>query len=395
MHKLLASLRKEVIILLRDIPGLIILFLLPIMLIMVVTLAQNFALNNQLARTKVLIVDEAKTAGTSVIIDNLKEARLFNPITELNGSPVTLKTANEFITEGDFQFGIVFYPGDTAIHILLDPTLNESFKATLANAIQYIIRGTQSKMAVDKMLSAMPVEMKTVVDGMIRDALSNMSPIREVFASKDRSQIKPNVIQNNVPGFILFAMFFVVLPLSGSLINEKKDVAFQRLRTLPVTMFTLLSSKVILYLTVCLIQFLLMLAVGIWVFPGFFGIPSLQLGDQYFAIAVATVSAGLASVGFGILVGAAATSHNQAALFGSVMVVVLGVISVTFLPIHVMPETFQYISRFSPIRWGIDNYLDLFIREGSFLMILPNCLRLISFFVLAITISLLIFVRRK
>ena len=178
MHKLLASLRKEVIILLRDIPGLIILFLLPIMLIMVVTLAQNFALNNQLARTKVLIVDEAKTAGTSVIIDNLKEARLFNPITELNGSPVTLKTANEFITEGDFQFGIVFYPGDTAIHILLDPTLNESFKATLANAIQYIIRGTQSKMAVDKMLSAMPVEMKTVVDGMIRDALSNMSPIR-------------------------------------------------------------------------------------------------------------------------------------------------------------------------------------------------------------------------
>jgi len=35
--------------------------------------------------------------------------------------------------------------------------------------------------------------------------------------------IKPTLIQNNVPAFALFAMFFIVIPLAGSLLAERKD----------------------------------------------------------------------------------------------------------------------------------------------------------------------------
>jgi ABC-2 type transport system permease protein len=203
------------------------------------------------------------------------------------------------------------------------------------------------------------------------------------------------VIQNNVPGFILFAMFFIVIPLAGSLITEKNEGSFQRLRSLPVRLSAILGGKVIAYLGVCLVQFVLMMVIGMWVFPAFCGLPGLSMGHQYAAIAISTVAASLAAIGFGIIVGSAASTHNQAALFGSVMVVLLGVISGTFLPIHIMPRFIQIVSHLSPIRWGIDNYLNLFIREGNIICILPNPILLILFFGFALITSIVIFAKRK
>ncbi len=165
--------------------------------------------------------------------------------------------------------------------------------------------------------------------------------------------------------------------------------------TLPVNVPTILSGKIMLYLLVCLLQFVVMMIVGCWAFPAFFGLPGLETGNSWGAIALATITAAFAAIGFGTLVGAIATTHNQAALFGSVMVVLLGIISGTFLPIHIMPPFIQAISLGSPIRWGIDNYLDIFIREGTFLDILPRSLLLLAFFGFAMTISIAIFAKRK
>jgi ABC-2 type transport system permease protein len=77
------------------------------------------------------------------------------------------------------------------------------------------------------------------------------------------------------------------------------------------------------------------------------------------------------------------------------MVVLLGIISGTFLPIHLMPKFIQYLSYVSPIRWGIDNYLNLFIREGNIASILPNTILLILFFGFAMITSIAIFAKQK
>jgi ABC-2 type transport system permease protein len=138
-----------------------------------------------------------------------------------------------------------------------------------------------------------------------------------------------------------------------------------------------------------------MLMVGTWILPVFFGMPALQLGSHYGLILLATICAALAATGFGLIVGAFATSQGQAALFGSVMVVILGVISGTFLPVYLMPKALQTLSLLSPIRWGIDNYLNIFIREGNIGSIFPDIMKLLAFFVLAMIISIVIFARRK
>ncbi len=379
----------------RDIPGLIILFLMPVLLIFVVTLAQENALKSQNAKTQILFVDESNSPFSARLMANFDSSGFFHPVTEIDKIPVNYFKAKTLIGKGDFKFGVIIKPVDSAIILIIDPTLQETFKTPVTNSLKYIIKGTQTGEAMNDILGRLPVTMKPVIQAQVSEIMHDLSPIKETYALKEKSAIQPNVIQNNVPGFILFAMFFIVIPLAGSLITEKNEGSFQRLRSLPVRLSSILGGKVIAYLAVCLLQFILMLAIGIWIFPAFFGFPQLQIGHQYPAIAIATISASLAAIGFGIIVGATATTHNQAALFGSVMVVLLGVISGTFLPIHLMPEVIQYISCLSPIRWGIDNYLNLFIREGNLLDILPNTILMILFFGFAMISSIAIFARQK
>jgi ABC-2 type transport system permease protein len=395
MRKWWCIISKEFLLLVRDIPGLIILFLMPVLLIFVVTLAQENALKGQNSRTRILYVDESNSPVSKKLYANLNSSGFFQPVAEIGHVPVNLKQARALIALGDYKFGVIITRTDTAIILLIDPTLQEAVKTSVTNSLTYIIRGTQANEAMNDILSNLPVSMQPAIRSMVAESMHKLPPIRESYALSVKSTIQPNVIQNNVPGFILFAMFFIVIPLAGSLVTEKNEGSFQRLRSLPVRFSAILGGKVVAYLVVCLLQFVLMMGIGTWVFPTFFGFPPLHLGHQYVAIALATIAASLAAIGFGIIVGAAATTHNQAALFGSVMVVLLGIISGTFLPIHIMPKFIQYISHLSPIRWGIDNYLNLFVREGNIISILPNTILLISFFGFAMITSIAIFAKQK
>jgi ABC-2 type transport system permease protein len=71
MRKLWFVLKKELLLLIRDVPGLIILFLMPVLLIFVVTLAQENALKSQNTKTQVLFVDELKNPFTAKLLSNL------------------------------------------------------------------------------------------------------------------------------------------------------------------------------------------------------------------------------------------------------------------------------------------------------------------------------------
>jgi len=394
MRKLWFNLRKEALLLVRDIPGLIILFLMPVLLIFVVTLAQDKALKDQHEKTRILVADELHDGFSASLLEDLDSSGVFRTVRSLNSVPVTRDLVHQLTGKGDYPFGVIIIHPDSAIVLVSDPALKETYRSAVNSALTFVIRGNQANAAMNEILQGLPPNLQPAIRAMVAGKMNHLPPVKEEFARGDRSEIKPNVIQNNVPGFILFAMFFVVIPLAGSLIMEKNEGSFRRLRSLPVSMASVLGGKVLAYLTVCLLQFALMILIGTVVFPACCGLPALELGGRHLAIGVATVSAALAAIGFGILVGSAASTHNQAGLFGSVMVVILGIISGTFFPVHLMPGFIRIISQFSPIRWGIENYLDLFIRDGNLATILPRVLLLVLFFIFAMMTSIAIFAKK-
>ena len=108
MRKFLAALHKEWLILIRDIPGLGILFLMPVLLILVVTLAQEKALKNQTEPTPVGLSSPMGSLLGSQIHDDLQNSGIF--IVQSDSlSPSALKEA---IRKGHVPLGIIISPED-------------------------------------------------------------------------------------------------------------------------------------------------------------------------------------------------------------------------------------------------------------------------------------------
>jgi ABC-2 type transport system permease protein len=396
MRKLLPAIYKELLLLTRDLPGLAILFIMPVALIMIVAIAQKNAIQASGENKKeILVIDEASTALSTTIIRNLEESSFFSVTDSMDGQKLDIQRARELISKGEYQLGIQFSARDSSIVLILDPTLLPSYKTTLVSSVNFVIKSTQSKSAIQGLIMNLAGSNSKAVELLFADALKNIAPVKETFAVKDLSTIKPGLMQNDIPGFILFAIFFIVLPLSGNMISEKSEGSFLRLRTTPAPIRVLLGAKVAVYSAVGLIQFALMLFVGTYILPEFFGLPQVDPGNQTIALIITSISSTLAAIGLGLLIGSIFTTQGQAASFGSTLVVILGVISGTFLPVYLMPRLVQKISLVSPIRWGIESYLDLFYRQGSLLSILHYILLLLLFFGFAMIISIVIFVRKN
>jgi ABC-2 type transport system permease protein len=217
--------------------------------------------------------------------------------------------------------------------------------------------------------------------------LTEIIRINEEVARNESTKFKPNPLQNNVPAFTLFAMFFIVIPLAGSIISEKNLGVYARLRTLPVSYFEIISAKIIVFLTVCIFQFVLLMLIGVYVMPVLGELTSIDLRVNYPALILSLIASGLAATGFGIIVGTYSSTHSQAATFGSVMVVILAMLGGIFVPVHMLPDTIKSISMISPLRWGTDAFLSVFARNEGIFRIWPELILLFAFFCISLILS--------
>lgn len=478
--KLLSVIYKEFLILIRDIPGLALLFVMPAILIMVITLTQEKALSEmKQSKIDILFVDNDGGQLSKKIEKGLKDSDFYIIIKEINGERITSKKAESIIAQGKYQAGIiipknasiiarerakaiidsslsdvkkndsVFSPDSLAnVTILLDPSVNDLYRYSVSSSLKGIVHSAEIQILIDNFFAVLPEKLSSRMESKMEEELTkhiktieenttkqlkskfgeyginnldikiphqeinisedlskdiffptfpknnNIVKISESFAKIDEAIVKPSPIQNNVPAFALFAMFFIVIPLSGSIITEKNEGTYNRIRILPISYFTLLSGKVIVYIIVCLFQFLFMVMCGTYIFPGLFGIEALETGNNIFAIFVSVIASGLAAIGFGLLIGTICNTHGQAALFGALMNIILCVLGGVFMPVYLMPDLLDKISVFTPIRWGIDCFTNLFVREVDIVTVLPDIIKLILFFIVAQIISLFTFVRR-
>jgi ABC-2 type transport system permease protein len=187
----------------------------------------------------------------------------------------------------------------------------------------------------------------------------------------------------------MFAMFFILYPLAGNFIKEREEGSMLRLRLISGSQWPVISGKFAFYFFVCLIQFILMIAVGIYIMP-MLGLTKLVLGSNPLGILITACSVAMAATGYGVLIAVYFRTPQQALSFGSVSVVILSAIGGVWVPVYIMPEILQTISRFSPMSWGLESFNDLFLRQASIQAILPNVLRLMGFSLVALAASVII-----
>jgi len=200
-------------------------------------------------------------------------------------------------------------------------------------------------------------------------------------------------VQQNVPAWLVFGMFFVIASLSSLVVAERNSGTLSRLRSLGVPSRLLLASKALPYLGVNAVQAALMLAVGVWVMPLLGGDALSLAGIHWSAMLIALFAISLAAIGMALALACAVRTHAQAAAIGPIANVLMAAIGGIMVPKFVMPAGMQRVAEWSPMNWGLEALLNVLLRGGDVASTLPHVLRLGGFATLMFGIAWLLFQR--
>ena len=411
--KIKALLYKDFLLLIRDKAGLALMFAMPLALVTLMAYLQDNTFNTITeSRVPLLLLNADRDTLGNAVEQKIIATNIFDIHTQTGNDSLTEAALERAVARGDYQIGIVIPPHTTAnirrevqmsvltafnyahkpltfdtlsIVVYIDPTTKNSFRTTLMSSIREYAVAIQSDFIHSEIINCV----NKIVAFPIGDLHINSNPvlIREQYARLDESRIIPNSVQHNVPAWGMFAVFFIVISLSGNMIKEREDGSFTRLLTMPCPYWLYVFSKIMIYLVVCLLQLTLMFLMGIYVLP-LLGLPALVMGHNWLALVLMSVSASLAAIGYGIAIGKIAVSYQQAATFGSISVVILAAIGGVWIPTFVMPQVMQIVSKFSPLNWGVSGFYCIFVRDSNWVSILPESAALLLFFIFCISISI-------
>ncbi len=384
MTKILYILKKEFLVMGRDVHSLLVLFIMPVAFILIMSLAMRDLFDTHgVNQIKILVVNQDKSDSSQAFIKTLENLRTFSFHHMADGTGIDFIRHKMF--QDDFKFALVVEKGfslaadrnasNTAgrqMILLVKPSVNRqtytilknTFAASLAKArIANLIKGQE------EMLDYAGIDIDKVMQ-----PTDDLIETRYVSKSKLKFKV-PTSVQQSVPAWLVFSMFFVVIPISNTFIAERNYGTLLRLQSMNISTGLLLAGKLLPFFIVNLIQVVLMILVGIYVVP-LLGGDALTMGDSYGGLLLITTAVSFCSISFALLVASVAKTTEHATTIGGVFNIILGALGGIMVPKFVMPDFMQTLSVLSPMSWGLDGFLDIFLRNGNIVDVMKESLLL-------------------
>jgi ABC-2 type transport system permease protein len=407
MHILKATIIKDSKILLRDRVGLFMMFFMPILLVIVITSVQNSTfelVNNNKISLVVFNKDKGLLGGQ--LVEAIRKIGLFklqvadsmlpdHEITSIMYNRDALvavviperftsfiqnkadEIANRALKDPDSTQAKSSTTAELPDSLLMyyHPVMQASFRQSIEGALRSSVQVIQGETIVKKLYAA--VNQKEVPTDLEKQILFSQLPISEIPVSRSGSRTVPNASQHNVPAWTIFAMFFIVLSLGGTMVREKNSGSFIRLKTMPASYLHALFSKQLVYLMVTILQAAVIFAIGNKIFP-FIGLPALHLPKDIWALFIVTAVTGYCAVNYAICIGVFANTPEQSNGFGAISILIMAALGGLIVPSFAMPAHLQKVLQLSPLHWALEAYYGLFLEGGNLKDIWMNILSLMG-----------------
>jgi ABC-2 type transport system permease protein len=410
-----ATIRKELLLLMRDPGGLLLLLIMPAALIIVMALVQDAPYRDyQEMKFEILVANNDKGSVGNKIIEGLKKNKSFIVISTLHQKELTEADLKANLREGKYKLGIIIPENATAslvntsnklanemaktmgvegslpvkaiadtpsIELVFDPVVKPSFRSALNYALnQYI---TQVKIEI--LMQRMSKMNGGTAEAHIDMTAMNVLEVHEKSLDKG-AQISPsmNSVQHNVPAWAIFGMFLIVVPISGNMIRERDEGSAVRIQLIPTATKRVGLGKIVFYMMVCMLQFFVMMLVGIFLLP-YFGLPKLTLGVHPWALLPVVFAIAFAAVNYGYFIGSIFKTANQAMPFGAISVVLFSAMGGVWVPVEILPDAMRKVAMISPLHWSLEGVNEIILRGKGLLGIAkPFCILIGSGILLSI-----------
>ena len=372
-----AMIKKEFLLVFRDKHALMALFIMPAIFILIMSVAMRDIFTQDTVSFNISITDQDKTPISKKLISNLKDDKTFN------------------ITKEDVEFIIEIPKGYGDINnISNNSKIGISVEGSIKSDLIEIFKAKLLKSIVNLRLEIIKTRLSEFSDEAAISIGSVSLAVDDLFSLKYNKQDDiPNSTQQSVPTWIVFGMFFMIIPMSTIYINERKQNTLARLNSMNISVFSITLSKIVPYLFIAQIQVWLMIAVGVFLVP-FFNTPALEINGSVLALFVLSFSLSISAIGLSTLIAVSADSSEQATTIGGISNILLGAIGGVMVPKFIMPDSMQTLANISPMSWGLDGFLDIFLMGGGLSMVLNESFALVIFGFITLTLSMFILDRR-
>ncbi len=372
--------RKELLLLVRDLHGMLLLFIMPLVFIVVMSLAMRDQYAANAGRPQdVLVVDGNAGPASAELLATLRR----NPGYRYEVVPAERReAARQRAREGKVAFLMEIRPApagsaaaesgaagaeaEPAVELFLPARTTRQQELLFAG----LVREALGRLRLSAWLRQMPGFRldETAADA---DAWPGAEALSVAYLYGERPDRAPTAVQQSVPAWLIFAVFFIVVPLSNTFIQERQLGTLQRMSSMRVHPRTLMLGKLIPYFGVSQIQVVLMLLAGIYLVP-WLGGDRLELGGSWSGLLLMSCSVSWAALGYALLIAVVARTPEQAVTLGGMGNIIWAAIGGIMVPTFIMPDAMQSLARFSPMAWALEGFLDVLLRGGGWALVWPR-----------------------
>ena len=382
--------RKELLLLSRDWHALALLFVMPAFFILLMSLAmRDLFTPGRNGGYAYFLVNSDSSVAARTVADRLRKRDAFRELAATSDSGRT-----QALRAGKASFAVVIPRGfgaaladsqPRALTVISGPSVNAAASQLFTASVREAVSGVYVDARIAAMMLMLGADDGSPGAGAGTDNLPRLIVEQTVYRDAIGKR-RPTSVQQNVPAWLVFAMFFVALPLSTTWLQERTQGTLTKLRSVGISSSALLVGKLLPYVVVNLVQVAVMLAVGLWAVPALGG-DALTLGHSPVGLFVMALAVAAASVSYALLVANLVRTTEQATIVTGATNLLLGALGGVMVPRSVMPEALQHLSFVSPMAWGVDGFLDILLRDGTLRTIAPDALLLLALALTALALA--------
>ncbi len=381
-------LKKEFLLVFRNLHAVGVLFIMPMAFILIMSLALKDTYSNKLdKKLEVVLYTDVQDRSVLTIQKDLNNNNFFN-ITVKYGK----QNSKELLYESETDF-VVHLPlkifalldnniKDFEINISSRPDIEQQRLALLQNLINKSISTLYVKSII---------QMQSMGSGIQFDLSKNIK--QNYIYKNDTFSVQPTSVQQSVPAWLVFSMFFILIPISNTFIQEKNLGTTNRIKSINISFGSIIMGKIVPYYIINQIQVILMILVGIYIVPALGG-DSLVISGNIFLIFLISSAISIAAISFALVISTISKTTEEATSIGGLSNIILAALGGVMVPKVVMPEFMQDITQYSPMSWGLESFTEVFVRGGSFGDISYYLFLLIGFGMVSLCITYILLKRK-
>lgn len=363
---ILALLKNDIKIFLRDWKALILILIMPFLCIWLF----SYALSPLLGRTsfvepfQIALVDNEDTVQTRMLIRQLEELRIFSGI----------------VRTGEEEARRMLEKNEVASIIILPPAFSESIAVGENRPVRVIgSRADLVKSQIVKMIAISSANLVTagqsaintiyfynekagVVGSMLEKDFHD-STMSFFIKALSRNEIFTDVgsgtefalspAEHYTAALIVIFMMFAGVPAMKLLVWERNSGMAGRLAASPVKGWQVVVSKFLITALLCVAQFSIVLLLSLRFLKNYWGAPVVNILVMLAGM-IFTVSA------WSVFVSVVCRSAASADIIGNVGILLMAVLGGSIYPLNSMPEFVRTLSGLTVNRWAMDGFMIIF-----------------------------------